>query len=80
MQNIRGSELPEDKSFDGVRNIEVLQTKTRTSSNGSLTIVDKTKNIPNTQEKSFLLWFRFKAMNALMQTKVLQKNNSQECW
>ena len=33
-----------EKSLDGVKDMEVTQTKKRSSSNACLTIVDKTKN------------------------------------
>jgi hypothetical protein len=64
-----------EKSLDGVKNIEVTQTKKRSSSNACLTIVEKTKNKSNTQGKSYPLWLGFKAMNALNASKSLAKES-----
>ena len=62
-----------DKSFDGVRDMEITQTKKRTSSHACLIIVDKTKNIPNTQGKRLPLWFGFKVINVLNANEGLTK-------
>ena len=62
-----------DKSFDGVRDMKVIQTKNWTSIQICLTIVQKTKSKPNTQVKTFLLWLGFKIMNALNARKNLPK-------
>ena len=64
-----------EKSLDGVKNMEVTQTKKRTLSTASLTIVDKTKNRSTTQGKTLPLWFGFKAMNALNASNKLAKEN-----
>ena len=60
-----------EKSLDGVQDMEVTQTKKRSSSNACLTIVEKTKNKSHTQGKTYPLWLGFKAMNALNISKGL---------
>ena len=64
-----------EKSLDGVKDMEVTQTKKRTSSNACLTIVDKTKNRTSSQNKSLPLWLGFKAMNALNESNNLAKES-----
>ena len=59
-----------EKSLDGVKDMEVTQTKKRTSSNASLTS-EKNKTKPNSSGKYFPLWLGFKAMNALNASKGL---------
>ena len=44
-----------EKSLDGVKDMEVTQTKKQTSTNACLTIVDKSKNRSFTQGKTFPL-------------------------
>ena len=44
-----------EKSLDGVKDMEVTQTKKQTSTNACLTIVDKTKNRSSAQGKTFPL-------------------------
>lgn len=62
-----------DKSFDGARDMEVLQSKKRTSSHACLIIVDKTKNKTTVQRKTFSLWLGFKILNVLNASKELSK-------
>ena len=64
-----------EKSLDGVKDMDVTQTKKRTSSNASLTIIDKTKNWSSTQRKTLPLWLGFKAMNALHASNKLAKES-----
>ena len=64
-----------EKSLDGVKDMEVTQTKKRTSSNACLTIVDKTKNRSSSQSKTLPLWLGFKAMNALNASNNLTQEN-----
>ena len=64
-----------EKSLDGIKDMEVTQTKKRSSSNACLTIVEKTKNKTNTQGKTFPLWLGFKAMNALNASQGLAKES-----
>ena len=64
-----------EKSLDGVKDMEITQTKKWSSSNACLTIVEKTKSKSNTQGKSYPLWLRFKAMNALNSSKGLAKES-----
>jgi hypothetical protein len=64
-----------EKSLDGVKDMEVTQTKKCSSSNACLTIIEKTKNKSNTQGKTYPLWLGFKAMNALNASKGSAKEN-----
>ena len=64
-----------EKSLDGVKDMDVTQTKKRSSSNACLTIVEKTKSKANTQGKNFPLWLGFKAMNALNASQWLAKES-----
>ena len=63
------------KSLDGVKDMEVTQSKKRTSSIASLTVVEKGKNKSNPQSKNFPLWLGFKAMNALNESQGLPKES-----
>jgi hypothetical protein len=59
-----------DKSFDGVKDMEMSQSKKRTSA--CLTIVEKGK-IKNVAKRNSHLWLGFKAMNALNASRGLQE-------
>ena len=62
-----------EKSLDGVQDMEVTQTKKRTSTSTCVAIIDKTKNRSTNQEKTLPLWLGFKARNALNASKGLAK-------
>ena len=64
-----------EKSLDGVKDMDITQTKKRSSSNACLTIVEKTKSKANTQGRNFPLWLGFKAMNALNASQGLAKES-----
>ena len=59
-----------DKSFDGAKDMEMSQSKKRTSA--CLTIVEKGK-IKNVTKRNSHLWLGFKAMNALNASRGLEE-------
>ena len=64
-----------EKSLDGAKDMELTQSKKRTSSIASLLVVEKAKNKSNPQSKNFPLWLGFKAMNNLNESQGLPKES-----